>query len=308
MALAFAGLSTAASAGPNPGGPSDVAPPRVVWRKSISDVPPPVRTELAPNAKLGQATVDAANAYVQRNYATDVAPYDQFVSHHAVYVVGAAEQAGDPSGYFDMHAFSFVGGHSFGGYVGLQTRLINCTPGCANVGRGGIFAIWGATGATAPAGAPAGTIVVNDTELGEPFWAIHRPIPWVGGHNYQMVVTRGCCVQNGFTTVVTAVINDLTGGGSWSMGTITVPSSVGGFVASVITDVEEYTPSSYASCGAVPVHRAKYWDAYMHSAFTGAVRYPTTSVPYIQSGTGCTNSASTHIGSGIYNLLVGATS
>jgi hypothetical protein len=222
-----------------------VSPAHAVDGPTVSDRPPvalstgqqAAPTGAADNRSLSTSAVDAANTYLYRDYGVAAgSTYDKLVIGQNLY------QPNDAAGYFYAESFYFVGGSDFGGYIGVQTHLTQ--PGIGDVGHGAIASIWGATGATAAAGAT----VVHGTEAGQDFWSLH--FPWNG--------LQGRTVD-------------------W---------------------IEEYSPSAYASCAAIPRTLAvELGDMTLWSTTTGTA-YLTKSTPAIQAGTGCTNSGVSKLGYG----------
>jgi hypothetical protein len=187
------------------------------------------------------------------------------------------------------------------GYFGLQTRLD--VPGYT--GRGIIFTIWNATGA---AGNPAvGAYAVGGVEQGAPFKSIRVPWAWPLNHWYRLEVARG--VTNGaLNENVSATLYDLTGGGGFWLGYITVPNSWAGIQEGWPQWTEEYYPNSYASCDQIPVTHSDWGLSYMTAIGSNPVGTYQTNA-FVVSHT-CPNSNSVALldGSGNYREILGATS
>jgi hypothetical protein len=271
-----------------------VSPAHAVDGPTVSDRPPvalstgqqAAPTGAADNRSLSTSAVDAANTYLYRDYGVAAgSTYDKLVIGQNLY------QPNDAAGYFYAESFYFVGGSDFGGYIGVQTHLTQ--PGIGDVGHGAIASIWGATGATAAAGAT----VVHGTEAGQDFWSLHFPWNWQAGHYLRFQVLRG---YNSPSNVVTVRIEDQSTPThvTYTLGTFTLPTTWGGLQGRTVDWIEEYSPSAYASCAAIPRTLAvELGDMTLWSTTTGTA-YLTKSTPAIQAGTGCTNSGVSKLGYG----------
>lgn len=298
VCLAGAGLSlVAAHASATPGpvgvpGPSD--------RPNV-----PLSRAQGHSTNAALAGGDAANTYVYEDYpaVTPADPYWQFGSREMVESVIPSSSVG----YFYSNSFYLVGGSALGGYFGQQTRLINCTPGCVNQGRGFIASVWGATGAT-PA---AGSVAIHGTEVGSDFWSLHYAFNWVTGHVYQYTTTHDFdYATNTFRPTMRFGVVDVTTGASYFLGTISVPAGWTSLTANTVQWTEEYFPNTYSSCSLINVSKAQWQRVgiFLTKAFAFGTVAPTVDTPVIQSGTGCTNSADVYLGAGNWRQVVGALS
>lgn len=271
-----------------------VTPAHATDGPTVSDRPPISRstgqqaapTGAADNRSLSPSSVDAANTYLYRDWNVKAGSF-----YKSLAVTQVMQGPNDAAGYFYAESYYFVGGSDFGGYVGVQTHLFQ--PG-GDVGHGAIASIWGATGASPVAGATA----VHGTEAGQDFWSLHLPWNWGAGHYLRYYVMSG---YNGTpSNVVTFFVEDISSvyHDKHFLGTITVPPTWGGLTGRTIDWIEEYAPSAYASCAAIPdtYDIVKGGDAVLWSGTTGSA-YITTSTGAIQSGTGCSNSVVYPVGS-----------
>lgn len=247
------------------------------------------------------ATVDAANAYVDRNFPLTTGYFHTTFCgsncpngtnpFYATTALARIDTAPDSNGYFFAHQFDMHGDGTGGGYVGLQTILI--TNG-VNQGNGFIFSIFGATGG---ATGPMGGTLIHGTNEGD-FWSLHVPFDWQVGHTYQYNVTHVRDAGWGLTTSVTATIYDKTTPATFQLGTLTVPATWGGFESTTFDWTEEYSPGSYPSCSAINPARVRWSGAsYLTPTYPPQSTYGLPPAnPHIATDSGCSNSASNDLG------------
>lgn len=279
--------------GTNPG----PAAATTYYGKSQSDRPP---VGYVGGQARDSGNPDAANTYTQRDFAGAPAGshYNRIDAQFATWATS------DASGFFYAASYYFLNGDDFGGYIGLQTRMINCTPTCVNQGHGAVASIWGAIDAYPTPGLPV--IAVSDVEIGRPFKSLHFTYPWVAGHVYRTAIiqdeTRKClnCGQ-----MWTAGIVDDSTGVYTVFGRFLLPTNQDRLLPRSVEFSEEYTPNLYATC-VIPISRNDWTSS--HYLMTGANTpiYSASVINSIQTGTGCTNSAVIPLGAGAYRHVIGA--
>lgn len=258
---------------------------------------------------------DAANAYVDRVLPDPSIPISSIYAH-GYYV----EQTSNSSGYFYSTQFGFENGGTMGGYIGIQSILLDCYDGvgCYNRGHGFIFSIFGATGCQS---VPSGGACFHGTNEGD-FYSIHLPNNWSTNTQYAMSLSQGFTFVGGVYVPNGIVCGTVIQPGvtSWSMGCFNVPTSPQtGFSPNVYQWTEEYLPGNYADCNTIPQSRALFsGNISMQIPYPHYNQYlASASTPHIASGAGvCTNSASLYVdtqsGCGThcdrYRLIIGATS
>lgn len=278
---------------------------------ATTSLPPPHLTALDAGRKSGAfsaaaTTLHAANAYVERDW--QPVPYcgtsfcqpgqtpNPYIRSSASFRVDAVPNGGTAR-FFANQWGAFQNGDPNGGYGGLQTDVI--TNG-VDQGRGAIASIWGALGATPGPGVTA----VSGTESGDTFWSLHLPYQWLVGDQYTVTASTDL---NGHITA--NLVHNNAPYDSHLLGTFTVPSTWKGFGLSQAQWTEDYLAPPYATCSVIPVSRMHVFaTATMTAGYPNFGYHEFRDIPYIQSGTGCTNSASIARGSQVFDLLVGATS